>query len=90
VTFGRPLLPSGWLLIPSLAAAAGLHIEVQDERGRPAWTRLEVRNQAGEEFQAPGAFHENMTKARGGKPFCLGSFIVHGNADLGLSRVPIP
>jgi hypothetical protein len=70
------------LLAQSFALCAGLRIDVRDERGMPAWTRLEVRNQDGRQFQAPDAFHEHMTKARGGKPFYLGSFIVHGIAEL--------
>jgi hypothetical protein len=76
-------LPSALLFAPALlSAAATLHIEVTGDSGTPIWTRLEVRNQAGEEFQSPGSFHENMTKARGGQPFYLGSFIVEGAADL--------
>jgi hypothetical protein len=49
------------------------------------WTRLEVRDQTGKMFQSPGSIHENMTKARGGKPYYLGSFIVNGSADLDVS-----
>jgi hypothetical protein len=35
--------------------AAKLHIEVDDEHGAPVWTRLEVRNRAGEMFQPAAA-----------------------------------
>jgi hypothetical protein len=48
----------------------------------PVWTRLEVRNAVGEMFQPEISIHETMTKARGGKPFYLRSFIVQGAADL--------
>jgi len=82
VTAARALLPAAWLLLCTCTFAAKLHIDVQDERGTPVWTRLEVRNRAGQEFQSPGSFHENMQKARSGKPFYLGSFIVHGVASL--------
>lgn len=66
------------------AHAAALHIEVTDEQGAPIWTRLEVRNAAGEMFQPAVSIHESMTKARGGQPFYLHSFIVHGATDLQL------
>jgi len=55
---------------------------VNDERGVPVWTRLEVRGQAGSMYQSPGSIHETMKKARGGKPYYLGSFIVNGSADV--------
>jgi hypothetical protein len=41
-----------------------------------------MRDVSGKMYQAPGSIHENMQKARGGKPFYLGSFIVNGSADL--------
>ena len=82
MTAARALLPVAALLVSTFSFAATLHIEVQDEHGTAVWTRLEVRNRAGEEFQSPCSFHENMTKARGGKPFYLGSFIVHGVAEM--------
>jgi hypothetical protein len=82
MTVARASLRFAPLLLTSCAFAASLHIEVRDEKGALVWTRLEVRNAAGEEFQAPGSFHENMRKARGGKPFYLGSFIVHGVAEM--------
>ena len=82
MTVARAILPASALLASTLTFAASLHIEVQDENGKPVWTRLEVRDQAGREFQSPGAFHENMTKARGGQPYYLGSFIVSGVAEL--------
>jgi hypothetical protein len=53
-----------------------------DEHGSPVWTRLEVRDPSGKMYQPPGSIHENMQKARGGKPYYLGSFIVNGSADL--------
>jgi hypothetical protein len=62
--------------------AADLHIDVVDEHGSPVWTRLEVRDRSGKMYQAPGSIHENMQKARGGKPYYLGSFIVNGSAEL--------
>jgi hypothetical protein len=43
---------------------------------------LEVRGPNGRMFQSPGSIHENMQKARGGKPYYLGSFIVNGSADV--------
>ena len=84
MTATEGLLSLASLLLTELTFAAALHIEVRDERGVPVWTRLEVRNQAGLEFQPAGSFHETMTKSRGGAPFYLGSFIVHGVADLDL------
>ena len=68
--------------LASPCLAAKLHIEVDDERGVPVWTRLEVRNPAGEMFQPANSIHETTTKARGGQPFYLRSFIVNGTADL--------
>lgn len=70
------------LSFSAVSAAAVLHIEVADERGAPVWTRLEVRNAAGEMVQPAQSIHETMTKARGGKPYYLRSFIVQGVADL--------
>jgi hypothetical protein len=84
MTAAWALLPCALLLVSSFSFAATLRIEVRDEHGTAVWTRLEVRNRAGEEFQSPGSFHENMTKARGGKPFYLGSFIVHGAAEMNI------
>jgi hypothetical protein len=43
-----------------------------------------VRNPAGEMFQPAPSIHETMTKARGGQPYYLRSFIVQGAADLDL------
>jgi hypothetical protein len=82
VKAARALVPTAWLLVSELTFAAALHVEVEDEHGTPVWTRLEVRDRAGQEFQSPGGFREHMTKARGGKSFYLGSFIVRGVADL--------
>lgn len=65
-----------------MALAANLHIAVADEHGAPIWTRLEVRNAAGEMYQPKVSIHETMKKTRGGKPFYLGSFIVNGSTDL--------
>lgn len=75
-------LPAAFLMLCGLAGAAELRIAVSDETGKPIWTRLEVRDSAGKMYQAPGSIHETMTKARGGKPFYLGSFIVNGSAVL--------
>ena len=70
------------LAAPAIGPAATLRIDVADERRAPVWTRLEVRNPVGEMFQPAVCIHETMTKARGGKPYYLRSFIVHGGADL--------
>ena len=66
-------------------SSAHLRIQVEDPHGSPLWTRLEVRNASGEMFQPADSIHENMKKTRGGKPYYLHSFIVHGVADLDLA-----
>jgi hypothetical protein len=59
-----------------------LRIRVMDAKAQPIWARVEVRGPGGRMYHPPGAFHEKMTKARGGEPYYLGSFIMNGTASL--------
>ncbi len=59
-----------------------LRIRVRDEKDRPIWARVEVRGPGGRMYHPPGAFHEKLTKARGGEPYYLGSFIMNGTAAM--------
>jgi len=59
-----------------------LRIRVTDEKGRPIAARLEVRGPGGTMYRPAGAFHEKMTKARGGELYYLGSFVTDGTASI--------
>jgi hypothetical protein len=70
----------------TVAASAGeLRIHITDETGTPVWTRLEVRGADGKNYQPRGALRDLTAGNReGGLTYYLDSFIVQGEASLGL------
>lgn len=73
-------------LLMLCASAAELRIRVTDEKGKPVWTRLEVRGPGDQMYQAPGAIVDKTATSRsGGLPFYRGSFVVNGEC-----RVELP
>ncbi len=68
---------AGW----SLALhAAELRLQVKDEKNRPIWCRVEIRGADGKMYQASAAQLSGETKARGGLPWYLGSFLMNGKS----------
>ncbi|MGH7246881.1 MAG: hypothetical protein ACREH9_02135, partial [Pseudomonadota bacterium] len=67
----------------SVVAYGGqLSVRVADGTGEPIWTRVEIRGPDGKMYQPEGAIRDTEKKARGGAPYYLGSFVIHGNATL--------
>ena len=63
--------------------AGELDIRVTDEKGKPVWTRLEVRGPGDKMFQARGAIVDKTAGKRpGGVPWYLGSFVVSGECKV--------
>jgi hypothetical protein len=75
------------ILAGTTLRAAELHISVQDETGRPVWTRLEVRGPSFQMFQPQSAIISDPNyrqKFNGADRYYGGSFTADGQANLEL------
>lgn len=71
-------------LLSSAATAAELDLQVKNEKHKPIWCRVEVRGQDFKMYQGDGTLGSGETKARGGLPWYLGSFLMNGKSKVAL------
>ena len=69
----------------SAATAAELDLQVRNEKHQLIWCRVEVRGLDGKMYRGEGSLPSGETKARGGLPWYLGSFLMNGK-----SRIELP